>query len=177
MSEDLIPLLRIRRSDNDLWAALYKKMWPEVYFSVYHRLSGDRSMAQEVTHDAFVRFFRYANLDTIENERHALAYLRQTARHLCWDRLRVHRNTVSLESKEGRQALSFWTTNEEDQQGLRSDLEHLAKSLSTAERNLLAALLTGHDTQEIAQLLNISYGTAAARISRLRHKLVSKSTP
>ena len=181
MSEDLIHVLRAERSDNDLWAALYKKLWPEVYFSVYHRLNGNRSMAEEVTHDAFVRFFRYANLDTIENERHALAYLRQSARCLCWDRLRAHRNTVSLESMEAHQALSFWTTSEEDQQDLRSDLEHLAKSLSTAERTLLAALIAGHDTREIAQLFNISYGTAAARISRLRHrlrdKLIVKSVP
>jgi len=171
MSADLIQQLRSRRSDKGLWAELYAKLRPAVYFAIYRRLRGRRALAEDVTHDAFLRFIRYANLDALEDEAHALAYLRQSARHLCWDRLRAERKTVSLESEEGRQARAQWATDEDELRALRWDVERLAETLSTPERELLTALIDGTDLREIARRLNISYGAAAVRSFRLRQKL------
>jgi RNA polymerase sigma factor (sigma-70 family) len=171
MSEDLVQQLRSRRSDKDLWAEFYAKLRPAVYFAVYRRLSGRRALAEDVTQDAFLRFIRYANLDTLQDEAHALAYLRQSARHLCWDRLLAERKTISLESEEGRQAGALWASDEEEHRALRWDVDHLGERLSQAERDLLTALLDGASLQEIARSFNISYGAAAVRAHRLRKKL------
>lgn len=174
MSEDLIKRLRSRRSDKGLWAELYTKLRPAVYFTVYRRLRGNRSLAEDVTHDAFLRFIRYANLSALDDEAHALAYLRQTARHLCWDRLRAERKVVSLESHEAQDALESWSADEGEGQTLRLDVERLAKDLSPSDQELLTALIEGVDLKEIAARRNISYGAAAVRVSRLRDKLLHK---
>lgn len=171
MSDDLIQQLRSRRSDKGLWAALYSKLRPAVYFAVYRRLGGRRALAEDVTHDVFLRFIRYANLEALQDEGHALAYLRQSARHLCWDRLRAERRTVSLESEEGRHARARWTTDEDELRALRWDVERLAETLNASERELLTALIDGTDLREIALRFNISYGAAAVRAHRLRQKL------
>jgi len=174
MSEDLIHRLRSHRSDKGLWAALYSKLRPAVYFAVYRRLRGDRALAEDVTHDAFLRFIRYANLDALDDEAHALAYLRQTARHLCWDRLRHERKVVSLESHEAQEALETWGADEGERNALRLDVERLGRDLSPSDQELLTALIEGIDLKQIAERLHISYGAAAARVSRLRDKLLHK---
>ncbi len=174
MSQDLIQRLRSRRSDKALWAELYTKLRPAVYFAVYRRLRGNRALAEDVTHDAFLRFIRYANLNALDDEAHALAYLRQTARHLCWDRLRAERKLVSLESPEARDALESWGADEGERHTLRLDVERLGKELSPSDQELLAALIEGVDLKEIAGRLKITYGAAAVRMSRLRDKLVHK---
>ena len=171
MSEDLIQQLRSRRSDKGLWAALYTKLRPAVYFAAYHRLRGRTALAEDITHDAFLRFIRYANLEAIEDEGHALAYLRQSARHLCWDRLSAERKTVSLESDEGKQALALWASDEDERQTLRWDVEKLSMALNASERELLTALIEGIELKEIAEKLNISYGAAVVRAHRLRRKI------
>jgi RNA polymerase sigma factor (sigma-70 family) len=145
-----------------------------VYFAVYRRLGGRRALAEDVTHDTFLRFIHYINLDTLQDEAHALAYLRQSARRLCWDRLRAEQKTISLESDEGRQARALWASDEEEHRTLQWDVEHLAEGLSASERDLLTGLIDGANLKEIAQRLNISYGAAAVRTHRLRHKLANE---
>jgi RNA polymerase sigma factor (sigma-70 family) len=174
MSEDLISRLRSHRSDKGLWAAFYAKLRPAVYFAAYRRLHGNRALAEDVTHDAFLRFIRYANLDALEDDDHALAYLRQTARHLCWDRLRHDKKLVSLESHEAQEALETWGADEGERSALRLDVERLGRDLSPSDQELLTALIEGIDLKQIAQRLDITYGAAAVRVSRLRDRLFHK---
>ena len=173
MATEFLRRLRAAPKNRALWEEMYRTLRPIVYRTAYRLLHGEVALAEDVTQEAFLRFLQYGKLSTLESDDHLLAYLRQTTRHLCWDRLRQASRTVSLGSPEGVQALEQTVVDSEEVDQLSWDIEHLAGSLSDEEQRLLRELITNTSLNEIAEALGITYGAAAVRIHRLRGKLHS----
>ena len=81
MSEELIRQLAENPKDQTAWLKFFEKLRPGVYYSAYRACHGDRELAEDLTQEAFVRFYKYADLNRFKDDVQALAYLRQTARH------------------------------------------------------------------------------------------------
>lgn len=171
MPADFLPKLRESPQDDKLWAEMYRALRPSVYRTAYGLLRGDVGAAEDVTQNAFMRFLQYADLDSLESDDHLLAYLRQTARHLCWDYRRSKAATISIDSTDIKDTLSAGPDSEEEMRNLAWDIEQLGKGLSVGERALLKELANETPIAEIAFKLNITYGAAAVRVHRLRENM------
>jgi RNA polymerase sigma factor (sigma-70 family) len=150
---------------------MYSALRPAVYRSAYSRLHGDVGAAEDVTQNSFLRFLKYADLDALQSDEHLLAYLRQTARHLCWDYQRSKAATVSIESAEVKNILSAEPDSAEELRSLAQDIEQLGQGLTVQERALLSDLANETPMAEIAAKFGITYGAAAVRVHRLRERI------
>jgi RNA polymerase sigma factor (sigma-70 family) len=173
VSEELVQHLARNPKDQQKWLALFNKLRPAVYYSVYRACRGERDLAEELTQEVFVRFFKYADLRRFENDDHALAYLRQVARHQLVTYLRRL-------SSERLRAISLDEIGElvapesSEDSSARTDLETLAAYLNPPDRLLLERLMAGDSVRMIADRLNLSYGAAAVRVHRLVRKMRSQ---
>jgi len=168
-ASQLVDALRRSRGDTELWGMFYRHMHATVFYTAYRLAQGQHAAAEDITQEAFLRFFENANLDEIPDDEHAAAYLRQVARNLFRDRMR------SAESKNiSLSELPEYSTGiyyEEDQNQLLIDIERLASGLNEAERTLLQDLLAGLSPAEIALKEGTSHGAIRLRTHRLRKKL------
>ena len=171
MPADFLPRLRDTPQDDKVWAEMYRALRPSVYRTAYGLLRGDVEAAEDITQSAFMRFLQYADLNALESDNHLLAYLRQTARHLCWDYKRSKTATISIEATDIKDTLSAAPDSEEEVRNLASDIEQLGKGLSVSERALLKELANETPIAEIAIKLNITYSAAAVRVYRLRERI------
>jgi RNA polymerase sigma factor (sigma-70 family) len=169
--DDIVRKLAAKPESQELWLALFKKLRPSVYYSAYRACRGDRDLAADLTQDAFVRFFKYAQLERFESDEHAAAFLRQIARHRFISHLtRGHFERISNTEEVADPSSGDYTGQLEAQH----DIEVLAKDLNSADRQLLVRLLEGATAEDIARLSNLTYGTAAVRIHRLIRKIRRK---
>jgi RNA polymerase sigma-70 factor (ECF subfamily) len=172
VSTDKDVVSRVRECPRDplVWGELYRKLRPAVYYTAYKLTGGDRAAAEDLTQDAFFRFIKMGDLQSIANEASATAYLRQITRRLLVDRIRSKRRlTTALELDAASRDVLF---DPEDHRLLVEDLEKIASDLPEEDRRLLAWLLEGRSVQDIAHsLLNLPYGTTAVRVHRLRKKI------
>jgi RNA polymerase sigma factor (sigma-70 family) len=150
---------------------MYRALRPLVYRTAYGLLRGDVEAAEDVTQNAFMRFLQYADLNALENDNHLLAYLRQTARHLCSDYRRSKAATISIDSTDIKDTLSAEPDPEEEMANLAWDLAQLGKGLPPADRALLEELANETPIAEIAVKFNITYSAAAVRVHRLRQRI------
>jgi RNA polymerase sigma factor (sigma-70 family) len=174
VSEEIVRELASQPKDPKLWLDFFEKLRPQVYYSVYRACRGERDLAADLTQEAFVRFYKYATLKRFESDAHALAYLRQTARHLFVSSIRKSRPEQLAGSAE-RDALN----NAPDPAAadalelleMQHDIGVLAQRLNPNDRALLTRLLAGESMETIAQGLNLTYGAAAVRVHRLTDKM------
>ena len=171
MSEELVQHLARNPKDQEKWLAFFNKLRPAVYHTVYRACRGERELAEDLTQDAFMRFFKYADLRRFENDAHALAYLRQVARN----RLGTYLRRIVSERRVGAIAMDeireLAVPESAEDPLARADLETLAANLKDADKLLLERLLAGDSVQMIAHKLNLSYGAAAVRVHRLLRKM------
>lgn len=171
MSEDSIRALALEPRDQGRWLAFYKKLRPAVYYSLYRACRGERELAEDLTQEAFERFFKHARLESFQNDAHVLAYLRQTARNALLNYLRRNRLELFANRVSGEEAPVPDSESEVQELEVRSDLETLFAGLEGADRRLFNRLMAGDSVQTIAKRLNLSYGATAVRIHRLLRKI------
>jgi RNA polymerase sigma factor (sigma-70 family) len=175
VSEELIHQLAENPKDQTAWLKFFEKLRPGVYYSAYRACRGDRETAADLTQEAFVRFYKYADLNRFKDDVQALAYLRQTALHqrlTLWAKgePELTSDPVTLENIPDASSASASEAMETEH-----DLEMLAQALNHEERTILARLLRGEPLQVIAKGLNLSYGAAAMRLQRIKRKLIIES--
>lgn len=170
MISGLLKDLRERQQDGNVWEKAYRALRPAVYRTAYSLMGGDVAAAEDMTQEAFLRFLQYADLNALESDEHLLAYLRQTVRHLCWDRQKSAVATTSIDTAEAQYALNK-SGDSEEVESLAWDIEQLSGTLPKVERQLLRELIIGSPLPDIARKLDITYGAAAVRVHRLRAKL------
>jgi RNA polymerase sigma factor (sigma-70 family) len=166
----LLKDLRERSQDGKAWENAYRALRPAVYRTAYSLTGGNVAAAEDLTQEAFLRFLQYTDLNALDSDEHLLSYLRQTVRHLCWDRKKNAVVTTSVDTPEAQFMLNRGADNEEVE-SLAWDIEQLSGTLPELERQLLRELITGSPLADIARKLNITYGAAAVRVHRLRAKL------
>jgi RNA polymerase sigma factor (sigma-70 family) len=175
VSEELIQQLAKNPKDQTAWLKFFEKLRPGVYYSAYRTCHGDRDLAQDLTQEAFVRFYKYADLNRFNGDAQALAYLRQIARHQLLTLVtkgepELTSDPATLDSIPDLSSATSWEAMETEH-----DLQLLAQALNLEERTILARLLRGESLQIIAKGLNLSYGAAAMRLQRIKRKLITES--
>jgi RNA polymerase sigma factor (sigma-70 family) len=168
--EDILVALKVHPRDRGLWGEFYRRIRPAVYYTLFKITRGNAGIADDLTHEAFLRFMERADISLFPDETRAIAYLRQMGRNLYRNRLRKERIFNST-TEEASLALASAAYDDEDRQHLRWDLEQLASDLPRAERDVLEALIEGLNIQEIAARERLTYGAAAVRIHRLKKNL------
>ena len=156
----------------------------DALFNTYHdrifryvlSLVHDPSEAQDLTQDAFLRAYRCR--DSLRDPNAVRGWLYRIATHVCLDRLRQRKLTVSLDAEDSQRPAdslpSGWPSAQEiaerEQTGVC--VQRCLDFLSDSYRAVLllheAHCLTA---QEIADLLGESLGTVKIRLHRARRKL------
>ena len=153
------------------FSALYKTYAPEVFrFALY--LSGNRTEAEDITSETFVRVWTSAT--TIEMKT-VKGYLFTIARNLFLQGLRKSSRHVSL-SPELPDFKPSQQLHAEQRAELRAVLLQLQK-LSEIDRSaLLLRTMEDMPYEEIARMLGISLASAKVKVHRARLSLASIRT-
>lgn len=154
--------------DPRAFEALYDR-YERPLFGFICRYLSDRQAAEDVLHDAFLALLR----DRASARRaHSLrAWLFQTARHLCLNRIRAKEREARALSKEQASA-------EEPQPERRLEAQQTAEALQAAVGRLPLELgelyqlrSSGLSYEEMAAVLAIPLGTVKSRMHQLIHRL------
>jgi RNA polymerase sigma factor (sigma-70 family) len=175
VSEEFIHQLAGNPKDQTAWLRFFEKLRPGVYYSAYRACRGDRELAQDLTQEAFVRFYKYADLNRFRDDVQALAYLRQTALHQLFTLWAKGEPELTSDPVTLENIPDLASVNSSEAMETEHDLQTLAQALNPEERTILARLLRGDSLQMIAKGLNLSYGAAAMRVQRIKGKLILES--
>jgi RNA polymerase sigma factor (sigma-70 family) len=175
VSEEWVQQLAENPKDETAWLKFFEKLRPGVYYSVYRACRGDRELAADLTQEAFVRFYKYADLNRFRDDAQALAYLRQTARHQLLTLVAKEQPDLTSDPVTLENIPDVHSSAQSEAVEMEHDLEVLAQGLNLEERSFLARLLRGESLQEIAKRLDLSYGAAAMRLQRIKRKLATES--
>ena len=140
------------------------------------RMMRDAAEAEDLTQETFLRAYR--RRDSLRDPLAARGWLYRIATHLCLDRLRQHKQHVSLDGEEGREpmvplistlpSLVEITEREETSRCVQRCLDFLPDDYRAVLLLHLAHKLTA---TEIANLLGLKLTTVKMRLHRARHSL------
>ena len=173
MSENdpLLQKLRASPRDEALWCSLYQRLHPQLYLLTLYLCDANRDLAQDLTQDAFLRFFRSDGIRKVSTSSAAVAYLRAIIRNLVRDHFRMLTrhptvSTASVTSGELERAL-----NRLVQRTIRDVDFAILPDLRSSDRELLRLAIEGRTVAEVAEQLGVTYSAAAVRLHRLRKYL------
>jgi RNA polymerase sigma-70 factor (ECF subfamily) len=148
------------------FSALYKKYAPDVFrFALY--LSGDRSQAEDITSETFVRAWTTPEAIEVATVK---GYLFTIARNLFLQGLRRRSRHVELDSDLlDRQASPY--SQAEQKEEFRAVLTGLQELPEIDRAALLMRALDGMSYEEISRALGISLASAKVKIHRARLSL------
>lgn len=129
-----------------------------------YRLLGDRSQAEDLAQDVFVRVYRA--LPTLPAGANHRAWIYRIATHCAYDALRRRRLITWLPFQEQEQERMADPASPPDRD------EAVQKALSKLSPRYRVPLILfsvqGYSTEEIAQMLSISVGAVKTRLYRAR---------
>jgi RNA polymerase sigma-70 factor, ECF subfamily len=149
------------------FSTLYKKYASDVFrFALY--LSGDRSQAEDITSETFVRAWTSPEAIEVATLK---AYLFTIARNLFLHGLRRKSHHVELD-EELRDPQASPAVQAEQKQEFRAVLAGLQELPEIDRAALLMRALDGMPYEEIARALGISLASAKVKVHRARLALV-----
>ena len=164
-------LSRARRGDHDAFSELVGRFEAMVFSIALHALR-DRSTAEEVAQDIFLRLFR--SLSDIESLPHLTFWLRRATSNRCIDELRRPR----LMAREVDPELDATVGHPETDHFLHARLKTLVRELPDAQR--LAVILRYQEElepSEISEILDIPLNTIKSHLRRALAAIRSRLTP
>lgn len=147
--------------------ALYERHVERVYRLAY-RMTGDRTLAEDLTQETFVRAFD--RLGTFRRESSFSTWLHSIAVSVTLNELRreaAARRREQASAEAGRERVSG-DPEPDLKRALHAALDDLSETLRSA---LVLHDLEGFTHEEIAEMLGIPAGTSKARVSRAREQL------
>jgi RNA polymerase sigma-70 factor, ECF subfamily len=155
-------LARARQGDLDAFEDLVRAYQADVWRFAYH-FTRDRSMADDVTQDAFLRAFRF--LKSFRGDSKFTSWLFRIARNCAMDALRQR---TGLAAKEPPAPLG-----PPDPQA-RLEIETALAAVSAEHREpFLLIEVFGLSYQEAADVLNVRVGTVKSRMHRARRAMMA----
>ncbi|MFL5870947.1 MAG: RNA polymerase sigma factor [Solirubrobacterales bacterium] len=141
-------------------------------FGLAATMTGDRSVAEEIAQETFVRAWRHASAYDPRRGRVA-TWLLSITRNLSIDHLRGRRADPIDPADLGARERALWTApNPDDAAAEVSDLRGQLATLPDEQRRaLLLASLFGYTAAEIGKIDGIPVGTAKTRIRAAMMKL------
>lgn len=155
-------LARARQGDLDAFEDLVRAYQADVWRFAYH-FTRDRSMADDVTQDAFLRAFRF--LKSFRGDSKFTSWLFRIARNCAMDALRQR---TGLAAKEPPPPLG-----PPDPQA-RLEIQTALAAVSAEHREpFLLIEVFGLSYQEAADVLNVRVGTVKSRMHRARRAMMA----
>ena len=150
-------LKTLESGDKTAFAAIYSELKTPV-FTVLVRLTGDRTLSEDLLQEVFLRLYRQP--PKAEKPR---AYVFRMARNLAIDALRQKRLTEAIEEQQLYGEPDF---------GLKLDLERALAALTVEERQMVALHLSaGLTFREVAAIVERPLGTVLWRYRKAIEKL------
>jgi RNA polymerase sigma-70 factor (ECF subfamily) len=146
-----------RQGSSDAIGAIYERYWPVVWAAAF-AITGRRALADDAASEAMHRAFRA--LGDFDTARPLGPWLKRIGVNVAIDELRRERRQQPLWSEELLSAAA-------DDLPFADDVVRAVEALS--ERRRLVIVLhywLDYRTEDIAQLLDLPYGTVASRLSR-----------
>lgn len=155
-------LVRARQGDLGAFEDLVRMYQADVWRFAYH-FTRDRSLAEDVTQEAFLRAFRF--LGSFRGDSKFTSWLFRIARNCAMDALRARKSTVTKEHPQ--------PVGPTDAQA-RIELAAALSSVSREHREpFLLIEVFGLSYQEAADVLNVRVGTVKSRMHRARQAMMS----
>jgi RNA polymerase sigma-70 factor (ECF subfamily) len=178
-AEDLACVDRVLREGTlEAFRPLYERHKDKVYSTAY-RITGDRSLAEDVTHDVFL--LAYERLGQFRRQSRFSSWLYRVTVNRATDAVRRRRRErwlfaarVGEDAEEGEVAVSVERTPEqalesaELGQAVAGALGELSLKLRTV---VVLRYFEGLRYEEIAEVIGRSVGTVKSRLSRAHGKL------
>jgi RNA polymerase sigma-70 factor (ECF subfamily) len=157
--------------DADAATAFVRRFQARV-FGLAATMTGDRSAAEEIAQETFVRAWRHASAYDPRRARVA-TWLLSITRNLSIDHLRGRRSDPVDPTDLAARERALWSTpNPDEWAGEVSDLRDQLETLPDEQRRaLLLASLFGYTAAEIGEIDGIPVGTAKTRIRAAMIKL------
>jgi len=166
-------LERVRMRDPEALAAFFERHFDRVYGLVY-RLLGDRSLAEDMTQEVFLKVHRAAH--QLDPSRDPGPWLTTIAHNACRDLWRSNawkltRRSASLDGDSPLAARLSRGTNDPERDLMASERERLVQEALTKLPEPLRVAIVLHDYQgmgheEVAALTGVHHAAARKRYSR-----------
>lgn len=162
-------------TDESAWGQLYKLLGPFVYAEILRRV-GDRTVADDLRQEVFMRLLRYSAVGTkVREPAEARSYLATVARHVVYDWLArtALQSEVDEDAAPPAESGPGEPIDEAEADEARALLMEASRErpFSDTDRELLDQLLEGRDPGEIAEASGEAPAVVYSRIFRLRTKL------
>ena len=156
-------LTRARQGDLGAFEDLVRAYQADVFRFAWH-LTRDRTMAEDVTQDAFLRAFRF--IRSYRGDSKFSSWLFRIARNCAMDAMRRQKSLLSRHERQGEVALAITDPV------ARAELDAALAAVSEDHRQpFLLIEVFGLSYQEAADVLGVRVGTVKSRMHRARAAL------
>lgn len=163
---------RIRADDIDAFEAFFERHRSLIFRTAYG-LTGERSAAEEVLQDTFIRAYRHRT--TLRDDISPVPWLHRVALNLCYTRLGRRRlkadpieMTAAGELRDNALEPPDWAIREELRRTIRTGIATLPPKHQGV---IVLYYLNGLSLQETAQTLDVALGTVKSRLHYALHAL------
>ena len=154
-------VVRAREGDLAAFEELVRLLQADAYAFAWH-LTRDRTLAEDVTQEAFIRAFRF--LKGFRGDQRFASWLFRIVRNCAMDALRGRTRWTTLTGEGPERALTDATA--------RIELDAALRAVSREHREaFLLVEVFGLSYQEVADVLGIAVGTVKSRMFRARKAL------
>ncbi len=175
-SPDLFLARRAAAADPRAWDEIID-CYGERIFNLAYRFTGNRTEAEDLTQDIFLKLYR--NLDRYRGDVPLIAWALRLSRNLCIDhyrhtRARRQAETVSdevLRHMPSGDDVEHRSQKREHRRLIRRVLAEMSESLASV---VMLRDLQGFSYIEIATFFEVPVGTIKSRLSRARRELVRR---
>jgi RNA polymerase sigma factor (sigma-70 family) len=174
---DILKRLAHSRTDEVAWRLLFKQLWPFVFTVNYRLLKGNRSLAEDVSQEVFMRVLRYTNFVQSDDPTVFLAYVRA----ICKNTIRTTQSQMSREPSAvaGLVDIDLETSVDHSASPERAvasaeRMRQVMAKLDSEDRTLLIMIVDGLSLEEMASLTGYTYSNIGVRIHRLRKSLLGE---
>ena len=163
---------RIRADELDAFEAFFERHRSLIFRTAYG-LTGDRTAAEEVLQDTFIRAYRHRG--TLRDDISPVPWLHRVALNLCYTRLGRRKlitdpidTTAAGELRDSALEPPDWAIREELRRSIRAGIAELAPKHQGV---IVLYYLHGLSLQETAATLNVALGTVKSRLHYALHAL------
>jgi RNA polymerase sigma-70 factor (ECF subfamily) len=163
---------RIRADDIDAFEVFFDRHRSLIFRTAYG-LTGDRTAAEEILQDTFIRAYRHRS--TLRDDISPVPWLHRVALNLCYTRLGRRRldtapidETAAGELRDHALEPPDWAIREELRRTIRRGIAELAPKHQGV---IVLYYLHGLSLQETAKVLDVALGTVKSRLHYALHAL------
>ncbi len=163
---------RLKNKDHEALKEFYFEVQPQIFYFLF-RLTSNKSIAEELTQEAFVKLWQA--IDRIDPHKSVKAYLFKIARNLAINEMTRMKPTVEYEDENFLVQYSQKLNNDIDHLFLLDDFQKAINTLpERCKTTFLLNRISGFDYCEIGEIMNVSLQTVKNQMSKALSVLRSR---